>query len=93
MGRLILMLILLSVSIVSDASYQRSVKAKNDFKYSHPCPSTGNNHGGCPGYVIDHIKPLACNGADAPWNMQWQSVAEGKAKDKWERIGCKGRGR
>jgi hypothetical protein len=22
---------------------------------------------------------------DAPENMQWQSVAEGKAKDKWER--------
>jgi len=23
--------------------------------------------------------------ADVPCNMQWQSVAEGKAKDKWER--------
>jgi hypothetical protein len=31
---------------------------------------------------------LACGGADAPVNMQWQSVAEGKAKDKWERKGC-----
>ncbi|MCX7105232.1 MAG: hypothetical protein NTU70_08145 [Methylococcales bacterium] len=31
---------------------------------------------------------MACGGADAPSNIQWQSVAEGKAKDKWERKGC-----
>lgn len=34
------------------------------------------------GYVIDHIVPLACGGADAPSNMQWQTVAA--AKDKTE---------
>jgi hypothetical protein len=28
------------------------------------------------------------HGADAPSNMQWQTTAEGKAKDKWERVGC-----
>jgi hypothetical protein len=38
--------------------------------------------------VVDHIQPLACGGADAPSNMQWQTKAEGKAKDKWERAGC-----
>jgi hypothetical protein len=26
-----------------------------------------------------------CGGIDAPENMQWQSAAEAKAKDKWER--------
>jgi len=26
---------------------------------------------GRPGYVIDHIKPLACGGVDARSNMQW----------------------
>jgi hypothetical protein len=30
----------------------------------------------------------ACGGIDAPENMQWQSVAEAKAKDKWERNDC-----
>jgi hypothetical protein len=48
---------------------------------------TGYPHGR-PGYVIDHIVPLACGGADAPSNMQWQTVAAAKAKDKWERKGC-----
>lgn len=41
------------------------------------------------GYVVDHIIPLACGGADAPTNMQWQTVAEAKAKDKVERVGCR----
>ena len=45
---------------------------------------TGYPHGR-PGYVVDHIKPLAKGGADSPSNMQWQSIAEAKAKDKWER--------
>jgi len=36
---------------------------------------------------VDHVKALACGGADAPESMQWQTVAEGKAKDKWE-DGC-----
>jgi hypothetical protein len=43
---------------------------------------------GRPGYVIDHIVPLACGGADKPSNMQWQTTAEAKAKDKVERKGC-----
>jgi len=43
---------------------------------------------GRPGYVIDHVRPLACGGADAPSNMQWQTSAAAKAKDKVERKGC-----
>jgi hypothetical protein len=31
--------------------------------------------------VIDHINPLECGGADAPFNMQWQTIVDGKAKD------------
>ena len=48
---------------------------------------TGYPHGR-PGYIIDHIVPLACGGPDAPVNMNWQTVAEAKAKDKWEREDC-----
>ena len=39
-------------------------------------------------YVIDHIKPLACGGLDTSKNMQWQTVKDAKAKDRWERISC-----
>jgi hypothetical protein len=40
---------------------------------------------GRPGYVIDHITPLAKGGKDVPSNMQWQTVAEARTKDKVER--------
>lgn len=68
----------------------RSASAKGAFKKLHPCPATGRSRGRCPGYVIDHIKPLACGGPDAPVNMHWQTLADGKAKDKWERKACGG---
>ena len=44
---------------------------------------------GRPGYVIDHIKPLACGAADAPSNMRWQTIAAAKGKDRVERVGCR----
>jgi len=62
----------------------RSQHAKRAFKHGHPCPSTGRSSGACPGYVIDHVTPLKRGGPDAPANMQWQTLAEGKAKDKIE---------
>lgn len=75
-----------SVNVDSRGRIKRSTAAKNGFKRERPCPSTGRSSGSCPGYVIDHVRPLECGGADAPSNMQWQTVAEGKAKDKTERY-------
>ena len=63
---------------------RRSAAAKHSFERQHPCPSTGRTSGRCPGYVVDHVRPLECGGADAPPNMQWQTVAAGKGKDKTE---------
>jgi len=68
----------------------RSPEARSAFKQLHPCPSTGLSYGSCPGYVIDHVNPLACGGPDAPSNMQWQTIADGKSKDKIERKTCGG---
>lgn len=76
------------IPLTAQARHQRSQKAKSIFKYTHPCPANGNRSGSCPGFVIDHIKALACGGEDAPSNMQWQTIAEGKAKDKWEMTAC-----
>jgi len=67
----------------SHGRIKRSETAKREFMRQ-----TGYPHGR-KGYVVDHIVPLACGGADDPSNMQWQTVAEAKAKDKVERRGCK----
>ena len=72
----------------ADARIKRSQSAKIEFKQQNPCPATGARKGPCKGYVIDHVTTLACGGVDAPSNMQWQTVADGKAKDKWERKEC-----
>ena len=62
---------------------KRSAEAKRSFERE-----SGHPHG-WPGHVVDHIRPLACGGADSPSNMQWQTTAEAKAKDRVERRGCR----
>jgi hypothetical protein len=71
-----------------DGRIHRSSAARAEFRRDNPRPSTGLKRGACPGFVIDHIRPLACKGEDAPSNMQWQSKAEAKAKDRWELRAC-----
>jgi hypothetical protein len=73
----------------ADSRTIRSASDKAEFKREHPCPATGARNGPCGGYVIDHVIPFACGGPDAPSNMQWQTIAEGKAKDRWELKGCR----
>lgn len=63
----------------------RSREAKDEF-----LRRTGYPHGR-PGYVVDHVVPLCAGGADAPSNMQWQTVEEGKVKDRQERATCAAR--
>ena len=72
----------------SSGKIKRSMTARQEFLSQTPCPATGQTGRKCHGYVIDHVIPLACGGADAPYNMQFQSVADAKAKDKVERRGC-----
>lgn len=68
----------------------RSAAARYAFQRDNPCPATGESRGACPGYVIDHITPLACGGADEPENMQWQTRQAALEKDRWERRACGG---
>ncbi len=52
------------------AKEHRSHAVLLEFQRQHPCPSTGQTTGRCPGYWRDHIRPLACGGADAVVNLQ-----------------------
>jgi hypothetical protein len=62
----------------------RSGEALREFKNCTGYPK------GRPGWVIDHIFPLACGGPDVPENMIWQSQEDSRLKDRWERVrpGC-----
>ncbi len=63
---------------------KRDTAARDSFMKGHPCPATGKSSGACPGYVVDHVVPLKRGGPDAPSNMQWQTSAAAKAKDRVE---------
>jgi hypothetical protein len=77
------------VSLVHAAPAPRMSAAEAEFRTANPCPATGLARGPCRGYVVDRIIPPVCGGTDTPGNMQWQTLAEARAKDKWERIGCR----
>jgi hypothetical protein len=76
----------------ASAQEHRSSAVAREFQREHPCPSTGQTSGACPGWIKDHIRALKCGGPDDPANIQWQTVAEAKAKDKWELDCARGEG-
>ena len=81
--RALVFMLFVLFAVAADAhGPRRSSSARKHFERL-----TGYRHGR-PGYVVDHITPLACGGADDPSNMRRQTVAEGKAKDHWERRAC-----
>ena len=84
----VLFAVYVALPVSASAREHRSASVKHEFQLTHPCPSTGLTSGACPGYVKDQIVPLACGGPDAPSNMQWQTIRDAKAKDKWETMGC-----
>ena len=49
---------------------KRDSSQRRAFQRANPCPLTGKTSGACPGYVVDHIKPLKRGGADELGNMQ-----------------------
>ena len=92
MRTVLLIAVLLAVYVVLPisalAGAHRSASVKHEFQLTHPCPATGLTSGACPGYVKDHIVPLACGGPDAVSNIQWQTIQVARAKDQWERTTC-----
>jgi hypothetical protein len=50
------------------------------FRSVHACPSTAQHRGPCPGFQVDHIRPLCAGGEDLPSNMHWLSVEDHRFK-------------
>ena len=67
----------------------RNHAARAEFVRRNPCPSTGATQGPCPGWQVDHVIPLKCNGLDRPENMQWLTVEQHKAKTASEAKACR----
>lgn len=84
----LLLSLLLAISFSSTARDAKQVRA---FRGVAKCPVTNSIQRKCPGFIVDHIVPLACGGLDHYSNMQYQTIADAKAKDKIERRGCKRR--
>jgi len=63
--------------------FARSRAAKHTFMVETGYPK------GRPGYMVTYRVQPACGGADAPYNMQWQTIADGKAQNTRDRKRCK----
>lgn len=86
MRSLIAVLLMLAIALPAFARDRSQVR---EFRKANPCPATGKAKGACPGYVVDHIKPLCAGGRDHPSNMMWQDKASSYKKDAWEREVCR----
>jgi hypothetical protein len=63
-------LLLLALSVVAQA-IPRDPAQVRAFRAEQPCPVTGRTRGACPGWQVDHVRPLCAGGRDRPANMQW----------------------
>lgn len=79
-----------------DGRIYRSAAQLAVFKIYNPCPVTGLSSGACLDHVVDHVWPLRCARSelerklfDVPANMQWQTVAASRLKDKTEGAVCR----
>jgi hypothetical protein len=81
----------LVLAMMPAEAVKRDPAQRAAFMRAHPCPATGRTAGACPGYVVDHIRPLCAGGLDRPANMQWQTLADARAKDRLEAQECRRR--
>ena len=70
------------------ATTHRDLSQLAAFQKAHPCPANGKTRGKCPGYVVDHVRPICGGGKDHPANMQWQTREAAKIKDREEWAQC-----
>lgn len=64
-------LLLSALVAVQVSAAPRSTAERHAFTREQPCPATGQRRGACPGWEVDHIRPLCAGGADHRSNLQW----------------------
>ena len=74
---------------LSQTLHQPDPDARVLFMKRHPCPANGNTRGACPGFALNHIKPLCAGGPDRPTNLQWLALADAKKKDRLDAQECR----
>lgn len=67
---------------------KRSAAVVRHFRLTHVCPSTQGFTLTCKGYIVDHIVPRCLGGPDTVENMQYQTLAAARAKDRIEKQMC-----
>lgn len=72
----------------AQARTHRDPAQRAAFMRANPCPATQRTRGPCPGWQVDHIQPLKCQGPDHPANMQWLTIEAHKAKTRAEARWC-----
>lgn len=90
----LLTLVLLAAIAFASVAYGspvRSPSVRAEFQRQHPCPSTGQPRGACPGHQVDHIQALKCGGRDELGNLQWLAVEAHKEKTRRDMRGCRSR--
>ena len=61
---------------------ERDARQRELFVKKYACPVNGKHQEACPGWVVGYLKPLCAGGADRIANMQWQTAATAKRKDR-----------
>lgn len=84
------LVVALSLAAPAVMAGPRSPAARAEFVKANPCPATGKR-GACPGWEVDHVVPLKCDGPDTPANMQWLTVEQHREKTRRESGLCRRR--
>ncbi len=84
----IAIVVAVAVGLAGAHGAPRDPNVRNRFQKENPCPVNGKHRGPCPGYHIDHIKPLCAGGKDRLSNMQWLAIEQHGHKTKADRRAC-----
>jgi hypothetical protein len=87
--RLVAILLTLACAVAAAQPIERSRAEIRAFRADNPCPATGQVKGACPGYAVDHIRPLCAGGEDKRQNLQWISNEDHAFKTRIDTRECK----